>query len=118
MTSHDPQAQPLPGLEEPPANITPMIRCLRRTLAALDGSGVLEEAHALELESMRLLARSAEMKLATGRASTIANDVELMLKIKAGIVGEETGEGSIDDQLRDAMAEMNRRLDESGATSP
>jgi hypothetical protein len=110
-------AAPLPGLENLAAeNVPPLVRALHRTIAALDAGDLLEEAHALDLEAMRLLARSAGMKLATGRASTIANDVDLLLRIKQNIVTPPVaGEGNVDEELRRAMAEFERHLDEAGA---
>lgn len=114
MTDHDQRQLPLPGLEEPPVNITPMIRALHRTIAWLESSGLITEEHAFELESMRTLARSAEQKLATGRMSTLSQDIEQALKIKAGIVGEDT-DASVDEQLRAAMDDFNRRLDQGAS---
>jgi hypothetical protein len=110
-------AEPLPGLEAQPAgNTAPLVRALHRTIAALDSADLLDEGHALDLEAMRLLARSAGMKLATGRGSTIANDVELLLKIKQNIVTPpEVGAGDVDGALRDAMAAFEASLDEAGA---
>lgn len=117
MTTHQDLAQqelPLPGLEDAPANVSPMVRALRRSIAALDRAELLEEQHALDLQAAHLLARAAELKLATGRASTIANDVDLLLRIKAQIL--DPGEaGTADAELRAAMDEANRLLDEAEA---
>ena len=114
-------AEPLPGLEHPTtANVPPLVAALHRTIAALDRADLLEEVHALDLEAMRLLARSAGVKLSTGRASTIANDVDLLLRIKQNIVTPPTaGEGNVDDELRQAMAEFKAALDDAErAASP
>jgi hypothetical protein len=110
-------AEPLPGLEaHVPANAAPLVVALHRTIAALAADDLLEEGHALDLEAMRLLARSAGMKLATGRGSTIANDVELLLKIKQNIVTPPVpGEVNVDAELRSAMDEFKAALDEAGA---
>lgn len=107
------QPEPLPGLEAPgPANVSPLVRALRRTVAQLHRDELLNEGHALDLEACRLLARSAEYKLASGRASTIANDVDLMLRIRDGIVHPAEGAaGGVDEQLRAALEEFNRALD-------
>jgi hypothetical protein len=52
------------------------------------------------------------MKLATGKASTIANDVDLLMRIKQQIVTPPTSpEGSVDSQLREAMADFVAQLD-------
>jgi hypothetical protein len=68
--------------------------------------------HAVDLEAMRLLARSAGIKVTTGRASTVANDVDLLLRIKQNIVTPPTeGEGTVDAELRDAMAKFEAALD-------
>ena len=108
-------AEPLPGLEDSqPANVAPLVRALHRTIAALDAADLLDEVHALDLEAMRLLARSAGVKLSTGRASTIANDVDLLLRIKQNIVTPPVaGEGNVDETLRQAMAEFERSLSEA-----
>lgn len=110
-------AEPLPGLETQPAmNAAPLVHALHRTIAALASQELLDEGHAVDLEAMRLLARSAGMKLATGRGSTIANDVELLLKIKQNIITPpEAGEGGVDEKLREAMAAFEASLDEAGA---
>jgi hypothetical protein len=105
--------EPLPGLEvQGTGNVSPLVRALRRTVAAMDSLELLDELHALDLEACRLLARSAEMKLATGKASTISNDVDLLMRIKQQIVTPPTSpEGSVDSQLREAMADFVAQLD-------
>lgn len=117
MPDDDQHALPLPGLEQAPANLTPMVRALRRSVAAMDVDGLLEEEHALDLAAMQLLARSAEMKLATGRASTIANDVDLLLRIKKSITDPDV-ESGIDADLRALAEEFNRRIDEHDQAAP
>lgn len=107
------QDTPLPGLEQAPANLTPLVTALRRSIAAMDHAGLLEEDHALELAAAHLLARAAEMKLATGRASTIANDVDLLLRIKAGIANPEGGE--MDDEIKRLLEQFNAQLDEEAS---
>lgn len=111
-------APPLPGLEDMvPTNLPPLVVALHRTIAALDRLELLDEVHALDLEAMRLLARSAGIKVTIGRASTVANDVDLLLKIKQNIVTPPTeGEGGIDGELRDAMQKFEAALD--GAETP
>ena len=104
---------PLPGLEHlVPQNTAPLVAALHRTIARLDELELLDESHAVDLEAMRLLARAAGIKVASGRASTVANDVDLLLKIKQNIVTPPTeGEGSVDGELRKAMADFQAALD-------
>jgi hypothetical protein len=116
MTTDDARFEPapaLPGLEDfVPSNLPPLVAALHRTIAALDALELLDEVHAVDLEAMRLLARSAGIKVTTGRASTVANDVDLLLRIKQNIVTPPTeGEGTVDAELRDAMAKFEAALD-------
>lgn len=109
--------EPLPGLELAPANLSPLVRALRRSIADLDSRDLLGEGHALELAAAHLLARSAEMKLATGRASTIANDVDLLLRIKQTIAEPTEGAG-VDEEIRELLEKFNQQLDEEASAGP
>lgn len=115
----DPPA-PLPGLEHlGPQNTPALVAALHRTIAALDRLELLDEVHAVDLEAMRLLARSAGIKVASGRASTVANDVDLLLRIKQNIVTPpDEGEGSVDSELRDAMRKFEAALDGADLDAP
>lgn len=112
----DPTEQPLPGLEVAPANLSPMVAALRRSIAAMADQDMLREIDALDLQAAHLLARSAEMKLATGRASTIANDVDLLLRIKKAYTDPE--QGGVDEELAALMAKFNEQLDEESKAGP
>lgn len=109
--SNDDLMLPLPGLEDAPSNLPPLVVALRRSVKAMQQAEQIAEVDALDLAAMHVLARAAEMKLSTGRASTIANDLDLLLRIKTSLTTEE-GETSTDEQLREAMEEFTRRLDE------
>jgi hypothetical protein len=115
VTIHDDSAPPLPlpGLEPPGSgHLSPLQRAVRRSAAALDAMDLLEEHHAMDLEACRILAASAEKKLATGRMSTLSGDLELMLKVKQNILTPpEDGSGSVDEDLRQAMADFSAALD-------
>lgn len=116
MTAPDPArfepAAPLPGLEHLTPHVPPLIAALHRTVTALNDLELLDEVHALDLEAMRLLARAAGGKVARGRDSTVANDVDLLLRIKQNIVTPPTeGDGNVDAELRKAMADFKAALD-------
>lgn len=116
MTVPDPAefepAAPLPGLENLTPHAPPLIAALHRTVAALDALELLDEVHAVDLEAMRLLARAAGGKVARGRDSTVANDIDLLLRTKQNIITPPTeGDSSVDGELRKAMADFKAALD-------
>lgn len=65
-------ALPLPGLEDPGEGVTELETAVRRSLAALDKAGLLQETHALPMQLVMDLARAVGLSTRAGRASAAA----------------------------------------------
>lgn len=63
---------PLPGLSAPDAGVTELEVAARRSLAALDQAGLLQETHAMAMQLVLDLARAVGLGTRSGRASAAA----------------------------------------------
>lgn len=62
----------LPGLGDAPAGETELETAVRRSLAALDAAGLLQETHAMAMQLVLDLARAVGIGTRNGRASAAA----------------------------------------------
>lgn len=98
-----PNDLPLPGLEDTGARKVPYLEVgVRRTIAALRSAGHLEEQHAAHTAAAVELAQIIDMKKASGRMSTIGNDMRAMIELLDRILPEE---GGVDAELQSAIEE-------------
>lgn len=83
MNHADPaqSALPLPGLEPTARKASDLEVAVRRTLAALDGEGLVHEVDAGKLQLALELAEVISVKKRSGRASTIGNDARVLMEI-------------------------------------
>lgn len=103
---------PLPGLEDTGARKVPYLEVgVRRTIAALQSVGHLEEMHAAHTAAAIELAQIIDKKKSTGRMSTVGNDMRAMIELLDRIVPEDS---TIDAELQAAVDAWN---EEVGATS-
>lgn len=97
MTENDPM---LPGLEPPARGVSNLQLAARRTIAALDSQGLLEERHALTCQLLLDLADAVDSGRRAGRASAVAMAAaqlrEAYLTLPEPVVG---GDGDGWDQL-------------------
>ena len=98
---------PIPGLEPEPQGtraVASLEKAVRRTLAALQADGLIEERHAARVALAIELAQIVTMKRATGRVSTVANDARVLMELLDKLLPDDSG---IDDALRSVMREWS-----------
>lgn len=107
-------AQPLPGLEALTADrpVGYVESGVRRTIAALDVDQRLAELDAGHLAVAVALSRIIAQKEARGRLSTVSNDAKLLIEILDAWI-RPTAEGTVDQSLREAMAQFQELADEA-----
>lgn len=113
-------ALPLPGLAE----LTPeqkratseLAHAVRRSVAALDRAGLVQEHDAARLQLAVELADIIAIKKRTGRMSTVGNDARVLVELLDKLLPEQT---DVDDELRAAvLAWSAAEAGEAPATQP
>lgn len=96
-----PTPEPLPGLEvttdRQPSELGAAIR---RTISAYHDQGLVSEVDAARLQLALTMAHVVDLKVASGRMSTIGHDARVLMDLLDKLADEA---GDIDDDLRDAM---------------
>lgn len=96
---------PLPGLaelDEAQARATgELAKAVRRSVAALDRAGLVQEHDAARLQLALTMADIIEDKKRTGRMSTVGNDARVLVELLDKLLPEQT---EVDEELRDAVA--------------
>lgn len=105
MRATDQTALPLPGLgeltDEQRRATGQLAIAVRRSVAALDEAGLVQEHDAARLQLALELADIIEIKKRTGRMSTVGNDARVLVDLLDKLLPEQT---DVDDDLRDAVA--------------
>lgn len=115
---------PLPGLAAPDrGGVTELERAARRSLAALDSAGLLQENHAVLMQLVLDLARAVGLGAASGRASAAAMAAAQLREAWAMLptLDMDTGSGDEWDKLAmelraQADAERARQRAQAGGT--
>lgn len=98
----------LPGLDKPDRKPAKLEDAVRRTLAALEADGLLEERHAARLQLAIELAQIITLKRQTGRVSTVSNDARVLVELLDRILPDDQG---VDAALREAMAKWAEEVE-------
>lgn len=97
MTERD---QPLPGMTEPTAAPSPLEAATRRTIAALDADGHLDESHAVLLQLCLTLARAIDAGSRHGKASAVAMAARELRETFLALIPEDSEGGESDEWSR------------------
>lgn len=96
---------PLPGLEPitdaQAEQAGKLAVAVRRSVAALDRAGLVQEHDAARLQLAIELADIIAIKKRTGRMSTVGNDARVLVELLDKLLPEQT---EVDEELRDAVA--------------
>lgn len=96
---------PLPGLEPLDdaqlRSVGELAVAVRRSVAALDRAGLVQEHDAARLQLALELADIIAIKKRTGRMSTVGNDARVLVDLLDKLLPEQT---EVDEELRDAVA--------------
>lgn len=105
MTDTVQGALPLPGLapldDAAQRATSELAAAVRRSVAALDRAGLIQEHDAARLQLALELADIIAIKKRTGRMSTVGNDARVLVELLDKLLPEQT---EVDDDLRDAIA--------------
>lgn len=91
------EAPTLPGLEPPAPSAGAMELATRKTIAALEAAGLLEERHAMTCQLMIELAQSVEAGRKARRASAVAMAAAQLREAFLSLPEPEGGSGDGDD---------------------
>jgi hypothetical protein len=105
MSETEQTSLPLPGLgdlSDDRARATgELALAVRRSVAALDRAGLVQEHDAARLQLALELADIITEKRRSGRMSTVGNDARVLVELLDKLLPEQT---EVDDELRDAVA--------------
>ncbi len=106
-------ADPLPGLETPARSPGPLETAVRRTVAALNERGYVDEASSARLALALELAQIITDKRRSGRTSTVGNDARVLVELLDDLLPAET---ETDDRLQAAIRQWSEYLAEGAGS--
>lgn len=95
---------PLPGLDTPDREPSPLEKAVRRTIAELNRLNYVTESSAARCALAIELAQIITDKRRSGRTSTVGNDARVLVELLDDLLPEDTG---ADAQLQKAMLEWS-----------